>query len=425
MKFNCKYVFWIAPGKFKHFFGNIPAYNCISYFLELFELHGIEYHIKTIKKDKVDINDVNIFLVPADGIPDREVNNFTYIDDFTYQQITGAALHQKENILWCYDNQVKVVIDRSRECVPFNIDKMIDWMNSHELIDYSYFRILINDKNSWSKHCNNFALNPKYKRLLLDADFFLFETYGLKNNPLTKDFNMKPMSRKKKYTFSLLAGEVRKIHRIKTMTGLKSLGLLDNSFYSTVNRYQSYELQKILAHEINVETYNKNYKYRDAFLKYKDELQIEKRFDSDDNNINLNNITDRKCPQEIHESYFNIVFESNWNTMFYTEKTYKPIICGLPFIILGCSHQNQQISQMGFIPYNNIFKFEFEEHRAGIDRNRGDKYIEGFIEEIKRVCSEPKEIFSADQIQYNLNHFEKIANTKSLMKHIEYTFESW
>ena len=59
---------------------------------------------------------------------------------------------------------------------------------------------------------------------------------------------------------------------------------------------------------------------------------------------------------------FNLVTETHYNTdnIFYTEKTFKPLLLGQPFLILGNVNQNLNLSKYGFAVYDKIIDYSFD-----------------------------------------------------------------
>jgi len=60
---------------------------------------------------------------------------------------------------------------------------------------------------------------------------------------------------------------------------------------------------------------------------------------------------------------FNLVSETSHegDNIFYTEKTFKPLLLGQPFMILGNTNQNINLSKYGFLLYDKIIDYSFDE----------------------------------------------------------------
>ena len=85
------------------------------------------------------------------------------------------------------------------------------------------------------------------------------------------------------------------------------------------------------------------------------------------------------------QSYFNVVsetFQQNWNntSMFFSEKTFKPMIFGMPFLIYGQQGCNQYLKKLGYNLYEDLFDYSFDS--ISDDYERAD----ALHDEVVRVC---------------------------------------
>lgn len=72
------------------------------------------------------------------------------------------------------------------------------------------------------------------------------------------------------------------------------------------------------------------------------------------NLLNVNNLVD------IITETMPIMRHSNKEYLFYTEKTYRSILFGKPFLILGSRNQNKKLAGYGFKLFNSIFDYDFD-----------------------------------------------------------------
>jgi hypothetical protein len=409
------FVFWIGDKEFKHIYGVRPNsafkfdtpsnVDCHSYFLELFCLYGRKYTVKYIGVDKVNINDINVCLIPAQSLPN--------IASREQGEITTATLLAKDIINWCYDNEVKVIIDRSREKCSWNINERLKYLKECNLIDYNYFRVLVNHSVK-----DDTSL---YQNLIIDSEFFLWEMGGLAHNyinsPKIKKLNITDNSNlEKRYTFSALMGEVRKPHRLNLKTHLYKSELLDKAFWSTVNRYSDLHVDKCYAkeHQEYIVKYGKS--LFDIIIK-------EHRFDN--TNQKLNNATDRIIPTEFYQCNFNIPFESSMKDYFYTEKTYKPIATNQPFLIFGQVGINSFITTKGFEIFDEVFDYKSIECE-GI---KSQKYIKRFADEVVRVVNEPDCIWTQKSVinkcKHNSSSLKQRTTKEKFNDFIIKVFDAW
>lgn len=416
-------TFWVS--EFKHFYGLRPnasfkfnyKHGCPSYFHELFLLYGIDFNIKSIKQDTPDPNDCNVCLIPAQGKPTKQYN---------LGQITGAAVEAREDILWCYDNNIKIVIDRSREQAPFEIYKMIEFLDQQGLVDYSLFRILVMNKGP--KNFLAKSSRPLYDDLIIDSEFYLYEMGGLAHNYIKSDkisqLNIdgtKYTSTTKQYSVASLFGEIRKPQRLVLAHNLHKQGMLDNAFWTSVKRYSDDLIKANFQQDIDafIDRYGLDvYEY----------LITERRFDQ---GLHLDNMTDRIIPEQCYQSSFYIGVESSYKWFLYSEKSYKPIALGMPFIIFGNPTFNSKFfSDHGYERYDNIFDYDIIERDTEIFgqdtflllQNHADRFCQGISKAFDSSLY-TKELY--DKCQHNKDKFLTDTTREKFVSFIYEVFDSW
>lgn len=92
--------------------------------------------------------------------------------------------------------------------------------------------------------------------------------------------------------------------------------------------------------------------------------------------------------------YFNIVTESFFNekpskTIFFSEKTFKPIQCLQPFIFIGQQHGLKALQKMG---YKTFSSYDIDESYDDIEHPT--LRLNAAIKEIEKICSMPTEDLS-------------------------------
>lgn len=98
------------------------------------------------------------------------------------------------------------------------------------------------------------------------------------------------------------------------------------------------------------------------------------------------------------ESLFDIVSESNIDVKFITEKTYKPLVYGKPFIILSFKGANAHIKSLGFKLFDNIIDYSFDNYDKIEDR------VEGLCNELQNLSNQNYEELNNKMkniVQYN------------------------
>jgi hypothetical protein len=87
---------------------------------------------------------------------------------------------------------------------------------------------------------------------------------------------------------------------------------------------------------------------------------------------------------------FNIIGESvdNNDMFFITEKTFKNLLIGQPFICIGSPYQNKILENFGFEIYNDLIDYSFDEKLSVFDR------VEGVIQNIEKLKNKnPNELY--------------------------------
>lgn len=75
----------------------------------------------------------------------------------------------------------------------------------------------------------------------------------------------------------------------------------------------------------------------------------------------------------------NLVTESSTDYYVFSEKVWKPVLIEQPFIILGAQYQNQLLKKLGFVLYDEIFDYSFD--NDPLLENR----LKGIIENLKSI----------------------------------------
>lgn len=357
-------TFWIPDNGYADY--KIWGKPALKTFVHMyFEQIGISSETKIIGVDKVDKFKNNIFLI---------------LDPYYLNSIieTGEYIKYQKEINWCVDNNITIAFDRSWEC----------WKPTLDQKNLPFEFILITNITKQVNRVIDVQWFPKYLSTL---------NY--------KKYNLLPKNLEKNTLFSVLFGEIRKPHRLSLLAGLHKEKLIDNCFYTKFVRvpYTDFRYDYSTSKYYNFIT--KNWK----------ELIKDKMFDMEELDETRLQFEDKKLPDQFYKSHFNIVAETLHDEIFYTEKTYKPIMAKVPFIIHGACRQNLHLKNyLGIEPYDEIFDYTFD--------NEVDlfKRTEILIKEIKRISKEPISIFSKtsvkEKINYNYYIYCKITN-KEYIKH--------
>ena len=142
------------------------------------------------------------------------------------------------------------------------------------------------------------------------------------------------------------------------------------------------------------------------------------RIDGDEENFYFNS----NC-------FLNLVPESTSDQLFFTEKTFKPILGEQAFLCYGYPNQNLYLKNYGFELYDEIFDYEFDSNPLLESR------VDGIIKNLNSIKTRnPKELYDLvkEKIKYNKDNAISILKNDCYIsteirelfhKHKEYFFE--
>ena len=136
------------------------------------------------------------------------------------------------------------------------------------------------------------------------------------------------------------------VHRCILIDQLARFDLLESGNYSW---------------NLTTQEYPHSGEYR--FNYWKEESKIAK-----DNYISEENHSYQKPERSYFASVFDLVSETTTECIFYSEKTYKPILLGKPFIIYGAKDSNKSLQDLGFKLYDNVVNYTFDSEKDDIRR---------------------------------------------------------
>ena len=227
----------------------------------------------------------------------------------------------------------------------------------------------------------------------------------LANVTTTKVLNTLPLDRS--YNFSVLTGSLRgRYYRCIFLAMCNKLGILDDKFFYTMvmNNYSS-DLQHIK------ETFADVYKpYRAEILKSCDELFYNKTYDKDGNLLTdktiYNNHIEFDIPKQVLDSYVHVVLETQFNSPSVSEKIYKPLMAGLPFVWHGPQNVLPYLTSLGYKKYKHI-DYSFDAHPDPTVR------MDLLIQEVQRLGKKDLRSLvklNQDISEHNRKHFWKTTN---------------
>lgn len=139
---------------------------------------------------------------------------------------------------------------------------------------------------------------------------------------------------------------------------------------------------------------------------------LPKTIDTDDfetnhaNNLNTH-IYSKALFEIVNETLYN---DYRGTSLFYSEKTFKPMGCLTPFIIFGQKHCNQKLEDLGFKLYTDMFNYEFD----NID-NTKQRYIK-IIESITPLIQKLNSMNKQEQIAWKFKNEDTLLHNLDVLR---------
>lgn len=297
----------------------------------------ISIPFKNIHTDKVDPEKLNflVFLLETEWTyPDNPNIAYTHSDEF----IELLIKLQRENFFFMCDNsgEAELWVDKS-SLNFFNILK-------NNKIDFNRLIIINNDSSkigiSKTKY-DNFTLSTCFF-----PNFFLSTYNNLKSYVTELNPNIIP---DKKF---LCLNRRMCNEKYKLIEGLYEMGLLKDTRFSWVkNKTNKNLLNKELLNELNIDANNFKPIQLEDDVVYGSDLVMEEYL------YTIN-------PKWYYKSKVNIISETMLypNLIHLTEKTWKAIYLGVPFVIYSPSkHYLKTLRNMGFKTFNSVINEDYDE----------------------------------------------------------------
>jgi len=410
---------WLDPNNWKK--ENFPAQTKPAEKDRIYQSLLIHYVQNHIPFPEIEYKDI-----PG---PINSYHNICIIRTSNSQSLIDIFERYADIISWCNNNNITFAIDCAFE--------ILDSMLPEEPLPVLESMNLILDKvsvvpNKLKIFTNQPPVNNDIikKAMIAEWDDYIVHTDYFKYycGAFLGYRNIVPPRVENKYLFSSFIGEVgrHKPHRTKALAGFKREGLDKNAFLSWFSRDEP------LYHEDNDNIWEGR---SEPFIWPNNEadlLQVLSKVGFEGNKLGRE---DKRIPMAMFESHFNIVMESYTvnDIASWTEKTYKPIACQKPFIIISSNNVNKLLTKTWTHKNANddptfdanvwqifpeIFDYSFE------DTYDEDEYVQKFIEEIVRVSKEPASIWTQPSVIEKTKHnYDKLVNDTAPRKVKEHIIE--
>lgn len=118
----------------------------------------------------------------------------------------------------------------------------------------------------------------------------------------------------------------------------------------------------------------------------------------------------------VNETLIEEKWIDNGPSLFYSEKTFKPMLYNHPVLIFGQRGANQQLKSLGYRTYDKYFNLDFDLELNTIDR------INAVVSEVNRISSVLDSLSLESKIEWILQDRETIEHNKEVMQSQNYNF---
>ena len=210
--------------------------------------------------------------------------------------------------------------------------------------------------------------------------FSLFENTG--RDTILQRSAFPTMEKKRKYSKKYLNLNRRwRLHRPLMVTLLYDRGLLDDGYVSLAPSDDNLDWKKVWN---RLQTKHKDHKEISRVLKRSADVQQLPSMYLDEEDL----VTNRaEHQQSIHkyyqETYFSVISETTFyeNVPFLSEKIFKCIAMGHPFVLIGSPNTLQYLKELGYRTYHPYINEDYDKIE-----DHGDRAI-AIVNEIERLCN--------------------------------------
>lgn len=171
---------------------------------------------------------------------------------------------------------------------------------------------------------------------------FLVQSYGGSESVLNKTPDEYLKNYKPTNLFATLVN-LPHTHRCHMIDSLAELDLLKSNYYTWNTSTQEYKQEY-------------SFKYFNEIVKH----------DKGDYKNTRDNFS--YPDKEYFSSLFDLVIESTTSVVFFSEKTWKPIRLGKPFILYGHQHLHRELKKLGFFLFDDIVDYSFDNEPDDLKR---------------------------------------------------------
>jgi hypothetical protein len=346
---------------------------------EMLEKIDTNISFKTVESDEIDDKKLNLLVFVWETSPKIPYTTHTISDDF----INLLSRLQKKNFYF--------MGDFSREAHNRVDDLSLSFLNKLKSnnIDINRLILVKNDSSKIGLH------KLKYENFTLNTFFFphfFLSTYNHLNQYIDKDNNKNTIEPDKNF---LCLNRRVFFHKYQMIEELFNRGLLDETRLTWVDNYTPLKMIDLdLAHKLNINGLEFKSIQLEGDVMYGSRLSYHDEF--------LFTIN----PDWYYKSKVDIITE----TMLYedaihiTEKTYKSIYLGLPFVISATKGHLKNLRDMGFQTFNSVINEDYDNMTG---KNKVKHVVDAAIElckiyntpKVLEICQFNKELYLNHQFR--------------------------
>lgn len=358
-----------------------------GYFLEPLSIY-YKFKFKDLGDAEVNKNEINWLVYPCDC---------TTTLKFLIKNISN------ETYKFCEENDFKIIISYYREYLSTSeiedLEKYILNFFINENKSSKVIKILVNGftpkvESKYPEYFVSINFMDKLTRVFIDKKKFIKKQH--------------PYAENRKYDFSVLIGKLDdRIDRILFFTDCYVRGLIDERFFYTIICLNRDEVYSNIIRNVYMQP---NY-IKENVRKTIDDLLENRIFDDKGNRLTLDQHIyhqqhEYKIPIQMLDSYVNIVLETRPFSPSLTEKIYKPIVSGVPFIWHGSLNILQFLESEGYKPYPFI-DYSFDRHPS---KNRRREMLIEEMQRLKKLNLKEEVKKCKDIARHNILNFYKVTN---------------
>jgi len=133
-------------------------------------------------------------------------------------------------------------------------------------------------------------------------------------------------------------------------------------------------------------------------------LSFDKNFEGSDGMCDI-----FRPPEEFQTSLFSFISESNTKCLFYTEKTFLPILNKRPFFIFGAPYANTYLKNLGFEIFDEVIDYSFDS--VDNDLHRCQLYFEQ-AQKLSQMSLDTLHNTVYSKVEHNFNRLLEIVENK-------------